>query len=309
MSVSRIIFLVPLFALNCLWCHAQCLPFPESRFAVVDDVCIHHRLFLPKDTTAIRGNVLLIHGFAGSTFSWRYAIPFLFNQGFAVLAIDLPAFGYSDRKNGLEISLADRAEIIWKLIDTVEKHRNISGEWLLVGHSMGGLYIETLFRQRPKKVSALLFVDAANLDMREQSVGKTEGWWALYSLMPLASPLLTSYPAMRSFLSSAYGQKARIEDVEGYQLPLQKSGTGRAILRLTLGSQKIPSTTLPHYPPVLIVWGEKDSWIPPESGQKLHKQFPGSLFYIIEKAAHCPMETHPDEFNSILSSFISTFCL
>ena len=48
----------------------QPAPYPNSHFIVIDSVRIHYRSW-NEDPAHARGNVLLIHGFCGSTFCYR----------------------------------------------------------------------------------------------------------------------------------------------------------------------------------------------------------------------------------------------
>ncbi len=45
------------------------LLFPNSKIDKIQDVLVHYRVFEP--TIPKKGNILMIHGFSGSTFSWR----------------------------------------------------------------------------------------------------------------------------------------------------------------------------------------------------------------------------------------------
>lgn len=53
--------------------------FADSHFAVVENTELHYRLW--DDGGSSRGNVLLVHGFGGSTFSWRFTAPLYWRQG------------------------------------------------------------------------------------------------------------------------------------------------------------------------------------------------------------------------------------
>nr|WP_220693831.1 alpha/beta hydrolase [Salipaludibacillus neizhouensis] len=55
--------------------------------------------------------------------------------------------------------------------------------------------------------------------------------------------------------------------------------------------------------PVLIIWGEEDTWVPIEKGQKLHKKMKTSSFISIPRAGHLVQEDQP----SILLSYILKF--
>ena len=81
-----LIYLSFLLLLCCLLCYlgainvhakkyeVEDLIFENSQFLTVDEVQLHYRLWLPTEGKN-RGNVLLVHGLGGSTYSWRYTVP------------------------------------------------------------------------------------------------------------------------------------------------------------------------------------------------------------------------------------------
>ena len=116
------------------------LPFTNSAFAVVDDVNLHYRAWMPKKP--VIGKILFVHGLGGSTFSWRYTVDTLQEAGHAVVTVDLPGFGYSDRTRGLDHSQTARARYLWALLEELDQtlmpDTDRNQLWNLVGHSMGG---------------------------------------------------------------------------------------------------------------------------------------------------------------------------
>lgn len=57
-------------------------------------------------------------------------------------------------------------------------------------------------------------------------------------------------------------------------------------------------------PEAICFWGENDTWVPLAQGERLAGDLPWSELVVIPGAAHCPMETHALEFNSILLDFL-----
>ena len=58
--------------------------------------------------------------------------------------------------------------------------------------------------------------------------------------------------------------------------------------------------------PVAIVWGAQDSVTPPNVADEFHELLPDSNLYWIDKCGHAPMMEHPDQFNSILDTWLET---
>jgi len=56
--------------------------------------------------------------------------------------------------------------------------------------------------------------------------------------------------------------------------------------------------------PVLLIWGEEDTWVELESGKEYAEIFPESRLKTISGAYHMPMETHPEKFNRIFLNWL-----
>lgn len=125
--------------------------FPESEYIEINDISVHYRVWTPE-TSFIKGKVLLVHGLGGSTFSWRNNIAPLQKEGYLVVAADLPGFGYSDRKSGIDHSQRARSDILWQLLDqtdpTLDQDAASSG-WVLAGHSMGAGTVSAMAINKP----------------------------------------------------------------------------------------------------------------------------------------------------------------
>lgn len=67
--------------------------------------------------------------------------------------------------------------------------------------------------------------------------------------------------------------------------------------------------SLPHYlskvqARTLIVWGANDAIIPLECGEIYRASIPGSQLSVIDNCGHSPQMEKPDEFNSVVTSFL-----
>lgn len=57
--------------------------------------------------------------------------------------------------------------------------------------------------------------------------------------------------------------------------------------------------------PTCLIWGNNDTITPPFVAKEFNKLIPNSELHFIDKCGHAPMMEVPDEFNRILSGFIS----
>lgn len=279
-------------------------PFPESHFVDVDGLTFHVRPFAPSYPP--RGKVLFIHGLGGSTFSWRYAPQYLLPQGWFLVLVDLPGFGYSTRKGAG--STKKQAERLWTILRTLEEKEYVprGTPWFLVGHSMGGGIALLMSMEHPEKVAGTVLIAPA-FGRRGLTVlqplsvcSLLQGFFGTLIRRALLSPRR----AYR-FLASAYGRTPTEEEFLGYLRPLQRNGTSRALLAIFLNASYIRLSAFegkPH-PPFLVLLGKNDSWTKKDTKRFL-ENFPETSFFVIPGAAHCPMETHPEEcFPYILDFF------
>lgn len=282
-------------------------PYENSHFHVVDSLRIHYRIW-NKDLLRPRGKVLLIHGFCGSTFCWRNNFDTLVKAQYQVYAIDLPGFGYSERSVEVNQSQSNRAQIIWKLLDTIDQ--GDTTRWNIVGHSMGGGTAEAVALTRPEKIRSLVLVSGM-VFIKNDNVEKTVVGLVNH---PLYKKLLLSYTEknylsfnkFRRELKGAYGFLPDSATVNGYLEPLLIDGTAETVVNLLANSDEIRPLNANGLKslPVLLIWGKKDRTIRLATGKKLKRAVPSVELTVIPDAYHMPMETHPDVFNRILVDFL-----
>lgn len=265
-------------------------PFENSEFVTVDDVSLHFR-YWPSSQT--KGNILLIHGLGGSTFSFRNNAQALAEAGYNVITVDLPAFGYSDRKRNISHSQENRARLLWLLIDEIEATHDIGGNWILFGHSMGASTTLAMTNQKADKVSALGFIDGAiSGDQRNNLLFKippVQQWMKV-----ILKNFVVSEKNVTDFLSSAYGQKPSEADVAGYFDPYTIKGTFGAWVDF-LGSAK--NTNIEELNdkdiPIIVLWGEADEWVSVDTVEVITAAVNNTYVYVFEGEGHCPNETSP----------------
>ena len=62
---------------------------------------------------------------------------------------------------------------------------------------------------------------------------------------------------------------------------------------------------LPNYPmPTCLIWGRNDTITPPDVAEEFNTHIPDSELFWIDKCGHAPMMEHPEEFNTILDSWL-----
>jgi len=282
-------------------------PFDNSAYISIQNITLHYRLFLPE-TQAPRGKILFVHGLGGSTYSYEKTAPDLAREGFLVVAIDLPLFGYSERLGDFDHSQRNRGYLLWEFlefIDTrIEPARHVKG-WHLAGHSMGGGTVAAMASMYEQKTESLILIDGALFENSRNSGLITFFPPVVRWLQIFLERSIIKEKNIRSFLESAYGKEPTEADVAGYYSPLSQPGTARAVKAFLKTSRNVPIEELKGMSiPVLAIWGEEDTWVPVSDIERIQVIFPQMVVKIIPGAGHVPMETHPEEFTKILLEFL-----
>ncbi len=275
------------------------LAFEQSNFKVIDGVDLHFRIWEGPGPGA---NILLVHGYGGSTFSWRHTAPVLDEAGYRVVAVDLPGFGLSERRAGLDHSPAGRAALLWNLLDQIRPGES----WHLVGHSTGGGTVAEMALQQPDRINTITFVDADIYKMQSQTARLIYSYPPIRQWIKILAPrIIFKEEQFKSIVTSAYGRKPDEEEFQGYRLPFSIAGTDDVLKDLAgLGYGEVGTVSSLDVP-ALCIWGEKDTWAPLERGEDLSAMLPRGEIVIIKDQHHCPMETAPQNFNRTLLEFIT----
>jgi len=276
------------------------LVFTNSEFIEIEGLELHYRKW--RSEHDLDKNVLLVHGLGASTFSWRYTAPVLQEQGFRVIAVDLPGFGLSERRAGLDHSAEARGKQLWAMLEELFPGK----KWNLIGHSMGGTTVTAMALQRPEQTESVVLAAGALVPVEPSPYSTLlryppVGEW----LRILGSRLVADESRVEELLASAYGQQPTEHELSGYYLPLNIKNTAAVWPDL---ARSVPDPLLDNLVqlemPVLCIWGEEDQWIPLEQGKKIDRLLPNSKLIVMEGEGHCPMETAPDRFDRKLADFL-----
>lgn len=272
--------------------------FDNSRYATVDGTSLHYRVW---ESSRPIGKILLVHGLAGSTFSFRMNIQPLVDAGYRVVAVDLPGFGYSSRARKMNHSQETRADLLWDLLDKLDVEYADNGKWHLLGHSMGAGTVTAMTFEQEARVESLIYVDGAVVPGSGRNIAAlayppVQRWFQV-----VGRYVLLTESRIRQLLGSAYGSPATDEDLIGYLAPLKQPGTEGTFVDMVMTSSEIDQDQLGKIKvPVTGIWGANDTWVPVGNAHELEKLMQGFKLHIVADAWHCPMETKPEAFNEIL---------
>lgn len=287
----------------------------NGQFAQVNDASIYYIAEGNPDNPA----VILIHGFGGSTFTWRDNIQLIADAGYYVIALDLPPFGLSDKTPEIGYTRSDYADYVVRLMDTL----NIDTA-TIVGHSMGGTVTAYVAVQYSSRIDNLIFVDGGVFDttLTAEETSEVEDQedaspFGFLDSIDLSSPNAASFletvlrPALfAQIMQSAYYDPEIVTDevVSGYTRPLQLDNWAEGFIGF-LTAQEENIVTLDNLVevadmPILIIWGEEDTWIPLSAGQTMNEALPTSQLVTYPLVGHLPMEETVQSFNQDLITFL-----
>lgn len=297
-------FLIPVPSLEGL-VPPETLADPDSQFTDVNGITVHYK-------TAGEGDpaLVLLHGFAASTYSWREVMPPL-AEVYRVVAFDRPAFGLTDRPlpgdfpNGVNPYTAEaQADLTVGLMDKLGIDRAV-----LVGNSAGGTIATYTALRHPERVQALILVDAAiyaggGSPAFVRPLFKTP---QMRHVGPLFARAIQNWGYQ--FGQSAWHDPSRFTDEiwQNYIKPLRAENWDRALWELTAASQplgldqRLDELTVP----VLVITGDDDRIVPTEQSIRLAGEIPGAQLVVIPNCGHVPQEECPAQVLEAINAFLT----
>ncbi|MGI9103968.1 MAG: alpha/beta fold hydrolase [Terriglobales bacterium] len=251
--------------------------------------------------------VVLVHGLMGYSFSWRFTIPALATH-FTVYAPDLPGTGFSERVADLDCSMRASAARLLKFFEKVGLE-----EFDLVATSHGGAlgaWVATMATEMPRpRIRKLVLVAPANPWSRggrkRIRVLSTVPGAMLFRLLALRMTGLHRY-----VLERLYADRSRIPagTMEGYAEPLKLPGSIDYLLAVVAcwhhDLAELEAAYRKIRIPTLLVWGDHDLAVLPESAPKVQRAISGSKLITMRGVGHLPYEEAPQEFNRIVLDFL-----
>jgi pimeloyl-ACP methyl ester carboxylesterase len=253
--------------------------------------------------------ILLIHGLAGSSVTWRPVMDQL-AENYDVIAPDLLGHGESAKPMG-DYSLGAMASGLRDLLAILGVERAT-----IVGQSFGGGVAMQLAYQHPELCNRLVLVGSGGLGREVSWLLRLCALPGAEQLMPLVfprfvasaggavggflhnrglrAPLISEMWRAYSSLAGAENRKAFVRTMRGVIEP--GGQTVSALDRLYLAGNL----------PTLIVWGERDNIIPVEHAHAAHEAIADSRLEILDGVGHFPHAEAPDRFVELMADFLAT---
>jgi len=232
--------------------------------------------------------IVLLGGFIEPAWVWHRVGPLLARKH-RVYALDLPPFGYSQRRG--PYTLSHWSELVRGFDERLGLHRPV-----VVGHSLGAAVAVQLASETPRSTRGIVLLDG---DARPGGGGAS---WLSHLLLPpwytSAYRILTDWDwVFRQGLRSAWGPNHPPFDgafIERWKGPFRVSGTASAFASmLGHGIQGVSASTLSSVKvPAVVAWGSHDTVDDVSSGRQTATLM-HAPFVEIPGAGHLSMLAQP----------------
>jgi pimeloyl-ACP methyl ester carboxylesterase len=263
--------------------------------------------------------IILTHGWSLDSTIWFYAKRDLAKR-FRVIVWDLPGLGRSERPAGGKIDMAAFAQDLATVVGVAGGRPA-----LLVGHSIGGMIIQTLARDRPemfgREVAGVALLNTTYTNplrtMILSGLVQALRWPVLEPMMRLKIWLqpLVWLSSWQSYLSGS----AHISTRFGFGRYVTRTQLDRTTLFMTRNSPAVSARgDLAMFRwdshmaltragvPVLVIGGAKDIVTKPEAGRTIAAAVPRAELLIVDGVNHMGPVERSEEYHTAIATFASS---
>ena len=253
--------------------------------------------------------LLLIHGMARSSATWRSVLPQL-SKKFRVIAPDLLGHGES-AKPRTDYSLGAFAVLLRDFLDELGV-----GQATVVGHSLGGGVAMQFVYQHPDYAKRLVLISSGGLGPDVGLILRLLSAPGAELVLPIIAPkpVLTVGNKLGSSLRAAGIHSPRGAETWNAYSSLSDRQTRESFLK-TLRSvvdyrgQAVSALNRLQARadlPVMAIWGDRDGIIPVDHAYAAHEARTDSRLEVLPGVGHFPQVEAPNEVVELIEDFIAT---
>lgn len=251
--------------------------------------------------------LLLVHGFTGAKEDFTDWLDPLAEHGWHAVAPDQRGHGGSLKPDDeAAYSFDAYAADLVALLDALGW-----GSTVVLGHSMGGMVVQTAVLKEPERFEAIVLMDTSHRAVRADpglvemaiAIARAEGMAAVMDAQeavasenPLTNDIATRMAA-EDPAYKAFGDRKLLASS-----PVMYAAMLRAMTDLEAGLDRLPDLASISVPALVIV-GEADEPFRKPS-QRMADAIPGAELAVIPDAAHSPQFENPDMWWKALFAFL-----
>lgn len=240
---------------------------------------------LPGETR----QVLILHGWGGSSDSWVKVMKILAREGFKVVCPDFPGFGKS-KTPSFPWGLDDYAEWLNEFADFLNLE-----EFFLVAHSFGGRIAVKFTTICPEKIKKLILCASAGIKPKPGL--KTR---VVYRLARVGNAVFTPrhLERFKDGAKNVFYVFLRNKDY------VKAKGTMKETIKKVLEEDLLPELSQIKIK-TLLLWGGNDKLVPLKYARIFKEEIENSELVILPKIGHSPHLEVPEKTSKIILNFIS----
>jgi pimeloyl-ACP methyl ester carboxylesterase len=244
--------------------------------------------------------VVLLHGFATSSFLWRHVGPALAVAGMRAFALDLLGYGESDRPLDADYGIAAQAEYVDLALTALRV-----GSALVVGVDLGAAVALRLAAVHPERVDGLVLVNPLTPeDCPGRDVDALK-WRTARFAFRLARSLLGASSVMQELLARMVADPAHVPPrlVARYLAPyVGRDGVTHLLaLARAIDSRDLEELELQFLEtPTMVVRGTADELVEADTVQRLAEVIPGARFEELPGVARLVPEEDPERLTTLI---------
>lgn len=244
--------------------------------------------------------VVVVHGTPWSSYNMRHLIKAL-SSNFTVYFFDLIGYGQSDKTAG-DVSLGIQNQILDQLIN----HWSLENP-AIIGHDFGGATVLRTHLLNRRDFERIVLIDPVAISPWGSPFYQHV---KVYEAAFAGVPDYIHEAIVHAYINTAAYKPIDDETMDITVHPWIAEGGKAAFYRQIAQAKEyytdeVQSLYSQISRPLLILWGNEDTWIPVERGRLLHEMIPSSSFYEIPDAGHLVIEEQPDLLVEKIHSFLT----
>jgi pimeloyl-ACP methyl ester carboxylesterase len=247
--------------------------------------------------------VVCVHGNPGSADDWAGLIAAAAATGRRALSLDLPDFGETIAPDGFEHSVLGYATFLGEALQELGVERAH-----LVLHDFGGPIGLVWVAMNPEALASITLIDTGILPgyrwhklariWRTPVVGELFQASATRGAFRLLLNRNEPRGLPRDFVEAMYDHYDRRTRKAVLALYRDTDDPGSAAPELT-------KLLAPRDIPALVIWGEKDAYLPSAYAERQREAFPSADVHVLPASGHWPFADAPDTVERLLGEFLT----
>ncbi|NBX99175.1 MAG: alpha/beta hydrolase [Burkholderiaceae bacterium] len=272
-----------------------------SAFIEVLNMRVHYRDVGPPASIKRKPQTLIfLHGFGSSLQTWDAWVAAL-AQDYRVVSLDLPGFGLTGANPSANYSDAFVLQFLGAFADQLGIQ---SAVW--IGNSMGGRYAWEMAVAQPQRVDKLVLISPDGFASKGFQYGQKPSISPLLHVMRFFLP----QAILEMNLKPAYANPAIMDETlaQRYYDLMLAPGVRASLLEIM--RQHVLQDPRPLLgqiqAPTLLLWGERDGFIPIRNAQDYLQLMPKAKLVPLPNIGHIPQEEQPQEGLKALWQFLKS---